>query len=57
MRIDLFSDNTTDLPAPYALNVTRVLGLSMVKEIAERNGLVAAYALEHGMHVLAVRRG
>ncbi|MBZ0206209.1 MAG: HAMP domain-containing histidine kinase [Flavobacteriales bacterium] len=33
------------------------LGLSMVKEIAERNGLVAAYTFENGMHVLSVHKG
>lgn len=33
------------------------LGLSMVKEIADRNGLVVAYAFENGKHVLCVRRG
>ncbi|MBK9419718.1 MAG: HAMP domain-containing histidine kinase [Flavobacteriales bacterium] len=33
------------------------LGLSMVKEMAERNGLVVAYTFENGMHVLCIRRG
>jgi signal transduction histidine kinase len=32
------------------------LGLSMVKEIAERNGLVVAYTFEGGMHMLSVRK-
>jgi signal transduction histidine kinase len=33
------------------------LGLSMVKEIAERNGLRVEYTVADGMHVITVQKG